>query len=119
MNYEIKTTSRFEEDVSYYVKKRKFKHIIDDVEKIINKLKSGNLVGEVIPDLKINKESHTYKVRVANTDTNVGKSNGYRLIYYAIQDDYIIYLVTIYYKKDDNIIPSNDEIAALVKEYCI
>ena len=61
----------------------------------------------------------TVKVRIANTDTRVGKSNGYRMIYYVVKNDYEIYLLTIYYKKEDNKIPSNKEIEALVKEYCL
>jgi mRNA-degrading endonuclease RelE of RelBE toxin-antitoxin system len=36
----------------------------------------------------------------------VGKSNGYRLIYYVVKDDREIYLLTIYYKKEDKLIPT-------------
>lgn len=60
-----------------------------------------------------------YKVRVANSDMKVGKSNGYRIIYYAIKDDQEVYLLTIYYKKDDNKIPTDKEIVELVEEYCM
>lgn len=59
------------------------------------------------------------KVRVANTDTKVGKSNGYRVIYYAVKNDCEIYLLTIYYKKDDKRIPNNREIEDIVKKYCL
>lgn len=59
------------------------------------------------------------KVRIANTDTRMGKSNGYRMIYYAIKEDMSIYLLSIYYKKDDKRVLSNQEIVDLVKEYCL
>ena len=59
------------------------------------------------------------KVRVANRDTKMGKSNGYRIIYYAVRNDGKVYLLTIYYKKDDKNIPTNKEIEKLVKKYCI
>ena len=59
------------------------------------------------------------KVRVANSDTKMGKSNGYRIIYYAVRNDGKVYLLTIYYKKDDKNIPTNKEIEKLVEKYCI
>lgn len=59
------------------------------------------------------------KVRIANTDTRMGKSNGYRMIYYAIKEDESAYLLSIYYKKDDKRVLSNEEIVELVKEYCM
>lgn len=59
------------------------------------------------------------KVRIANTDTRMGKSNGYRMIYYAIKEDKSIYLLSIYYKKDEKKILSNEEIINLVNEYCL
>ena len=58
------------------------------------------------------------KVRIANTDTSRGKSNGYRMIYYAVKDDLDIFLLSIYYKKDDNRILDNREIVELVEKYC-
>ena len=50
---------------------------------------------------------------MANTDTKMGKSNGYRMIYYAIKDDKTVYLLSIYYKIED------EDIIKLVKEYCL
>lgn len=65
------------------------------------------------------KNNKIIKVRIANTDTKKGKSNGYRMIYYAIKEDQSVYLLTIYYKKDDERILSNDDIVKLVNEYCV
>lgn len=117
MKFEVIPTPRFEDDVEYYLKKKKFKHILEDVEEVIEELENGNLIGDSIPGLTFD-DKETVKVRIANTDTKVGKSNGYRMIYYAVKSDCEIYLLTIYYKKDDNRIPSNKEIENLVKEYC-
>ena len=64
-------------------------------------------------------DNKVIKVRIANTDTKMGKSNGYRMIYYAIKEDMSVYLLSIYYKKDDKRILSNEEIVELVKEYCL
>ena len=69
---------------------------------------------DAIPGLSFD-DNVSIKVRMANTDTKVGKSNGYRIIYYAIKSDCEIYLLTLYYKKEDNRIPTNKEIENLVK----
>lgn len=70
--------------------------------------------------LHINNENNSViKVRIANTDTRMGKSNGYRMIYYAIKNDQLAYLLSIYYKKDDKRVLSDDEIIDLVNKYCI
>ena len=118
MLFEIIQTKQFEDDLRYYLKKKKFKHILEDVDDIVKELEKGNLLGDAIPGLVFD-DNETVKVRIANTDTRVGKSNGYRMIYYVVKNDYEIYLLTIYYKKEDNKIPSNKEIEALVKEYCL
>ena len=118
MQFEIIPTKQFEDDPRYYLKKKKFKHILEDVDDIVKELEKGNLLGDAIPGLVFD-DNETVKVRIANTDTRVGKSNGYRMIYYVVKNDYEIYLLTIYYKKEDNKIPSNKEIEALVKEYCL
>ncbi len=55
-----------------------------------------------------------YKVQVANSSTNVGKSHGFRLIYYVVIEGKI-YLVSIYSKKDDNRVPSDKQIELLIK----
>lgn len=46
----------------------------------------------------------------------MGKSNGYRIIYYAVKSDYTVYLLSIYYKKDDRKVLSDKEICELVKQ---
>ena len=79
--YEVIPTSHFDKDVEYYYKKKHYTHIKDDIKVITDELEKGNLLGDEIPNLKIEADGHTYKVRSANTDTNVGASNGYRIIF--------------------------------------
>lgn len=117
MSFRIVTTKKFDKDMKVY--QRKFRNIGEDVKEIIDELKEGNLIGDVIKDLKMkDDDNNVIKVRVANSDTNSGKSNGYRLIYYAEKSDGTIYLLTIYYKKEKEDI-SNKEIQELILKYCI
>ena len=118
MNYEVVPTPKFDKDIEFYIKKRKYRHIRADISPIIEELEKGNLVGDEIPGINAKVGERTYKVRAVNTDTNVSKKDGYRLIYYAIQDDKIIFLLTLYYKKEDNNIPTNKEIIGIIEEYC-
>ena len=115
MSFEVILTPKFHSDIDYYYTKKKYRHIYNDVEAVVRQLEAGNLIGDPIPNLKCN--NPTIKVRIANSDIHSGKSNGYRLIYYAITDDNEIYLLTIYSKKDDNNIPSNAEIIELINTY--
>ncbi len=119
MCYTIIPTPRFEEDIKYYIQKKKFTKIDDDLDPVILELEKGNLLGDTINDIKISSPYHTYKVRVANSNTNVGKSNGYRLIYYVVKDEKEIYLLTVYYKKEDKDIPNKFEIASIINQYCL
>lgn len=110
---EIIWSSRFESDVRYYFKKKHYKKILDDIDKVVDELKAGNFVGDRLENINLQGNSAVYKVRVANTSTKSGKSNGFRIIYYLKVEEKI-YLVTIYSKKDDNRIPTDAQIAELI-----
>lgn len=117
MNYDIIFTPQFEKDVKQYLKKKKYTKILDDIDEIVTDLEKGNFVGSEIADLKLPSSNSIYKVRVANSSINVGKSNGFRLLYYVVKDDREIFLLTIYSKKDlENV--SRNEIIELLKLYC-
>lgn len=113
--FEIIPTNNFNKDMKYYIKKKKYKNITKDIEPILESLSKGEFLGDEIADLKLG-EDKTYKVRIANSDTKSGKSNGYRLIYYVEVNDKIIFLVTIYHKKDDERILTDTEIVNIIKE---
>lgn len=109
----INWTEKINSDIDYYVRKKKYKKIIDDIASVLPDLEAGNFLGDRLSGFNLPEGAALYKVRIANTSANVGKSNGFRLIYYiAIKDE--IYLVTIYSKKDDERIPNDAQIAMLV-----
>lgn len=117
--YKVIPTKHFGDNVEYYIKKKRFVHIAEDIKVVVDELEQGNLIGDEIPNLKTSTDDHTFKVRTINTDTKGGKSNGYRIIYYAIREDLKIYLLTIYYKKDDKKIPTTKELVGLIEKYCL
>jgi len=75
----------------------------------------GNLIGDRLDNIKLNEGTAVYKVRVPNSSTKSGKSNGFRLIYYYVVIDEKIYLLSIYSKKDDKKILNDKQIELLVK----
>lgn len=118
MCYEVIPTKKFNDDIKFYIKKRKYTKIMDDISDTLIKLEEGELVGDEIDNLNLPAEKSSYKVRVANSNTKVGKVNGYRIIYYVIKDDKEIYLLSIYYKKDNERVLNKDEVRRLIVEYC-
>ena len=111
---DIIATKYFKADIKFYLKKKKYSKINDDVETVIVELEQGNLVGVKLEGLDLPENISVYKVRIANSSANVGKSHGFRLLYYvAIADE--IYLVTIYSKKDDIRVPSDKQVELLIK----
>lgn len=74
---------------------RKYRHIKFDLTTLIQEIEAGNTPGDQIPRA----EDEIYKVRVANSDLQRGKSGGYRVIY-AIESPTKYILVTIYSKTE-------------------
>ena len=103
----------FKDNVRFYKRKKKYTKIIEDIAPITAELAKGNLVGDKLDNLKL-PFGDVYKVRIANSSANEGKSNGFRMIYYAVFDDKI-YLLTIYSKKDDIRVLNDNQIAILAK----
>lgn len=115
--YDVILTPQFKKDVKFYLRKKKYTHIMQDIQPIVDDLIEGNFVGDEIAGLRLPDDEHSYKVRMANTDMKVGKSNGYRLIYYVIKDDTTVFLLTIYSKKDMEDIP-DAQLLELISAYC-
>ena len=111
---EIVATKYFKADVKFYLKKRRFSKINDDIDTVTVELEQGNLLGDRLEDINVPENIAVYKVRIANSSTNVGKSHGFRLIYYVVIEGKI-YLIAIYSKKDDNRVPSDKQIELLIK----
>ena len=70
---------------------KKYKNIENDIENFLLGIAS-------LEDLGIELKNNVYKVRIANTSKNKGKSAGYRLITYAKLVDREIHLIYIYDK---------------------
>lgn len=110
----VNATPKFKDDVKYYMRKKRYLKINDDISAVTDELEQGNLVGDRLEDLDIPEGTAAYKVRIANSSANVGKSGGFRLLYYvAIGDD--IYLLSIYSKKNDIRILNDKQIEMLIK----
>ena len=74
---------------------KKYRHIRDDVDPVIEALQAGEILGDQIPGVGYT----LFKVRVRNQDSARGKSGGYRVIYYLKASTNII-MVTIYSKTE-------------------
>ena len=109
----IEPIKKFNDDVKFYIKKKKFFKILDDINSVKKQLLNGHLVGDKLDNLDL-PYGDVYKVRIANSSTNEGKSNGFRLLYYVVLNDKI-YLLTIYSKKDDIRVLNDKQIAILAK----
>ncbi|MGI0481198.1 type II toxin-antitoxin system RelE/ParE family toxin [Geminocystis sp. CENA526] len=92
-NLSIEFSDEFKHNLVILAKK--YRSIRNDIQPILEKLKSGELIGDKIPNINYT----VFKVRVKNSDIKKGKSSGYRLIYYLKTSTKII-LITIYSKSD-------------------
>ncbi len=90
--------------------KKKYRHVIDDVDLLVERLRQGEIPGDQIPNVGYS----VYKVRLKSSDLAKGKSGGFRVIYY-LQTSTDRILLTIYLKTErTDMIPS--EIANLIRE---
>lgn len=67
------------------------------------------------PEIGVKLFSNCYKLRLANSSIPTGKSGGFRVIYYYIDTNNNIILLSIYSKKDKDTI-SIDKIEQILKE---
>lgn len=111
---QIIPTRNFNDNVDFYVRKKKYLKIYSDIKAVTDELEKGNLVGNRLEDLNAPENTAVYKVRIANSSANVGKSHGFRLIYYVVIEGKI-YLLAIYSKKDDIRILSDKQIELLIR----
>ena len=89
---------------------KRYRHIESDLIPLIEDLTEGKTPGDQIQGVGYT----AYKVRLANTDTQKGKSGGYRVIYY-VKSPESIYLLTMYTKLMFVDI-EEDEIRRLIEE---
>jgi mRNA-degrading endonuclease RelE of RelBE toxin-antitoxin system len=91
--------------------KKRYRKIQSDLQPVLEELQAGALLGDQISGL----DAVVMKLRVKNSDTQKGKSDGYRLIYWTVIDE-IILLLDIYSKSDQSDLDL-DEIRRVIKKY--
>jgi len=91
MKYKVIPTPEFIKNLK--ILKKKYKNIKKDVLELANELEKNPTMGT---DLGNN----SFKIRIKNSDNNKGKSAGYRVITYCINDEKEVYLITIYFKSE-------------------
>lgn len=91
--------------------KKKYRSILEDLQPVIEQLENGETPGDPIPDLGYT----VFKVRVRNTDSQKGKSGGYRLIYY-LKTTASILLLTLYTKSDQDDVAAPD-LRGIIENY--
>lgn len=108
MTHEVYLTHTFKKCLK--ILKKKYRNIKNDIIGVIRELETDCTVGDPVPGW--NRE--IWKVRVASSDIKKGKRGGFRLIYFFRENDSRIYLLTIYFKGDQNDVAPN-EIDRLLK----
>ena len=91
MNLNIKTLSCFDKDVKRLFKK--YKQLPNDL-KVLNKELLEN------PKSGIELGNRCYKIRLANSSIPTGKSGSFRIIYYHIDTNENLYLMSMYSKSE-------------------
>ncbi len=105
MNYSLIPSDEFKKNIKSLNKK--YKNIKSDIESLAIELIKNPYIGTELGN-------NTYKIRIKNTDNNKGKSAGYRIITYIVDEDNKIFLVSIYSKSEqDNIL--DIELQELIK----
>ena len=105
MNYKIIPSDEFKKNTKALQKK--YKNIKQDIESLAKELLSNPFIGTELGN-------NTYKIRIKNSDNNKGKSAGYRIITYVVNQENTIFLVSIYSKSEqDNILDA--ELTELIK----
>jgi len=91
MSYKVKTTLHFDKEVKRIAKKHK--GIKSNLAKLIEDLELNPFQGTELGQ-------NIYKIRLANSGTNKGKSGGARVITCVVVVSEIVYLAEIYLKSE-------------------
>lgn len=86
---------------------KRYKKIKLDVLELVNQL-------ELDPYIGTHLLNNCYKIRIPNSSVPTGKSGGFRVITYFINETGNVYLLTIYSKSDQENIPDS-KIVDLIK----
>ena len=104
MNYNLVSLPEFAIQLKKLAKK--YKKIKIDLRNLTEELEED-------PKLGIALHHNCYKIRVANSSVPTGKSGGFRVIYYFLDSEHNIYLMSIYSKTQKDSISENELIELL------
>jgi mRNA-degrading endonuclease RelE of RelBE toxin-antitoxin system len=100
LSIKIKFTPDFRKQLRKLEKR--YRKIKSDLEPILIQIQMGEIVGDRLQRL----DAEVFKVRVRNSDTNRGKSGGYRVIYWLKLPECVV-LLDIYSKSDRDDVEAN------------
>ena len=98
--YLVETEADFDKAIDRFVRKKKFRKLPKQIKGLVEELEKGEFSGELLTRQDEPIPYEVYKKRLPNEDTQVGKSDGYRVIYLAMHETRIVALLTMYYKKE-------------------
>ena len=101
MNYKLEVVDSFKKDVKKLSKR--YKSIKSDLQYLTNQFTKNNP-----QEIGIPLGDNCYKIRLKNSDNTKGKSGGYRVVYFIIDTDKTITLLSIYSKSDIQNISENN-----------
>jgi len=105
VNLRIISLESFSKDVKKLYKK--YRNIVDDLKVLEEELHSD-------PKSGVELGNNCYKVRLRNSSVPTGKSGGFRVIYYYLDDKDNLYLMAMYSKSElENI--SDDRLIEILK----
>ena len=91
MNYQIISLESFRKDAKQLAKK--YTKLSIDLQKLSDTLSENPKAGIAL-------SGGLYKLRLQNSSTNSGKSGGFRVIYYYVDEQNNVYLMKIYSKTE-------------------
>lgn len=102
MGVSVKITEEFKK--RFEKLEKKYRHISDDLESIIQEISENPQSGDPIPFFS----EKVWKIRMRSRDMKKGKSGGFRVLYFYHAGDPAAYLLDIYAKcEQENILPNN------------
>ena len=105
----IKVTSEFSKNLKRL--KKRYRSVRRDIEPTIEKIRAGQFVGIEVSGA----DYVVFKVRLIDSDTQKGKSGGYRLLYQKQSQDSVL-LLTVYSKSDTSNIEAQT-IKKIIREH--
>ena len=107
MNLKIKTLPSFDKELKKLSKR--YRSIKKDMKQLYHELLENQNAGIKIVD-------NCYKIRLANSSIPTGRSGGFRVIYYYVDEEKNLYLMAMYSKSElENV--SDEKILNILKAY--